>query len=88
MDGEGEIKVRGFEKDGDIYISVSDNGMGIPEDTLSTLLTDKARSRTEDGTGLGLSIAKEILDKNGGSIDIKSKVGEGTEVVIKIPTKG
>ncbi len=35
------------------------------------------------GTGLGLSIAKEILDKNGGSIDIKSKVGEGTEVVIR-----
>ena len=39
------------------------------------------------GTGLGLSIAKEILDKNGGSIDIKSVVGQGTEVVIKVPTK-
>ena len=39
------------------------------------------------GTGLGLSIAKEILDKNGGSIDIKSVVGQGTEVVIRIPTK-
>jgi len=39
------------------------------------------------GTGLGLSIAKEILDKNQGSIDIKSKKNEGTEVVIKIPTK-
>ena len=35
----------------------------------------------------GLSIAKEILDKNGGSIDIKSVVGQGTEVVIRIPTK-
>ena len=35
----------------------------------------------------GLSIAKEILDKNGGSIDIKSVVGEGTEVVVRIPTK-
>jgi len=39
------------------------------------------------GTGLGLSIAKETLDKNGGRIDIKSKVNEGTEVVITIPTK-
>ena len=39
------------------------------------------------GTGLGLSIAKEILDKNNGSIDIKSIFGEGTEVVIRIPTK-
>ena len=39
------------------------------------------------GTGLGLSIAKEILDRNNGSIDIKSEVGKGTEVVIRIPTK-
>ena len=37
--------------------------------------------------GLGLSIAKEILDQNGGSIDIKSELGKGTEVVIKVPTK-
>ena len=49
---------------------------------------DKARTREMGGTGLGLSIAKEILDKNGGSIDIKSEVGKGTEVVVRIPTKG
>ena len=36
----------------------------------------------------GLSIAKEILDRNNGSIDIKSKIGEGTEVVIRVPTRG
>ena len=36
----------------------------------------------------GLSIAKEILDRNNGRIDIKSKAHEGTEVVITIPTKG
>ena len=47
---------------------------------------DKARSRELGGTGLGLSIAKEILDKNGGRIDIKSVVGKGTEVVITVPT--
>ena len=39
------------------------------------------------GTGLGLSIAKDLLDRNGGSIDIKSQVGKGTEDVIKVPTK-
>ena len=47
---------------------------------------DKSCAREMGGTGLGLSIAKEILDKNGGSIDIKSEVNKGTEVVIKIPT--
>ena len=76
----------------DAYIKVIDNGIGIPEEDIERIFerfyrVDKARSRELGGTGLGLSIAKEILDKNKGSIDIKSKVGKGTEVVIRIPTK-
>jgi len=77
----------------DAYIKIIDNGIGIPEEDLTRIFerfyrVDKARTRAMGGTGLGLSIAKEILDKNGGRIDIKSKVHEGTEVVITIPTKG
>ena len=76
----------------DAYIKVIDNGIGIPEEDLNRIFerfyrVDKARTREMGGTGLGLSIAKEILDQNNSSIDIKSKVGEGTEVVIRIPTK-
>ena len=88
----GTIKVYvGFVYN-DAYIKIIDNGIGIPESDLNKIFerfyrVDKARTREMGGTGLGLSIAKEILDKNGGSIDIKSKVGEGTEVVIRVPTK-
>ena len=76
----------------DAYIKVIDNGIGIPEEDLNRIFerfyrVDKARTRQMGGTGLGLSIAKEILDQNNSSINIKSKVGEGTEVVIRIPTK-
>lgn len=88
----GNIKVYvGFVYN-DAYIKIIDTGMGIPKEDLDKIFerfyrVDKARTRKMGGTGLGLSIAKEILDQNNSMIDIKSEVGKGTEVVIRIPTK-
>ncbi len=88
----GEIKIYvGFVYN-DAYIKVIDTGIGIPEEDIEKVFerfyrVDKARTREMGGTGLGLSIAKEILEKNNSKINIKSELGKGTEVVIRIPTK-
>ena len=88
----GNIKVYVGCVHDDAYIKIIDNGIGIPEKDLPRVFerfyrVDKARSREMGGTGLGLPIAKEIIEANGGSIDMKSEVGKGTEVVIKVPVK-
>lgn len=88
----GNIKIYvGFVYN-DAYIKVIDNGIGIPEEDLPRIFerfyrVDKARTRELGGTGLGLSIAKEIMEQNNGSINIKSEFGKGTEVVIRITIK-
>ncbi len=88
---QGNIKVYIGAVHDDAYIKIIDNGIGIPKEDLPRVFerfyrVDKARSREMGGTGLGLSIAKEIIESNAGSIDIKSEVGKGTEVIITIPT--
>ncbi len=89
---KGSIKVYVGCVHDDAYIKVIDNGIGIPENDLPRVFerfyrVDKARSREMGGTGLGLPIAKEVIESNGGSIDIKSEMGKGTEVIIKVPVK-
>jgi nitrogen fixation/metabolism regulation signal transduction histidine kinase len=65
-------------------IEVRDNGPGIDPRTLSRLFEPYFSTRS-GGTGLGLAIARKAAEEHGGSIDIRSRPGEGTVVVLRLP---
>lgn len=84
----GEVKIRLEENENYISILIIDNGEGMDQETLLSILNydgvQKSESGTfmESGTGLGIMLAKEFLIKNNGELDIQSKVGKGTTVKI------
>jgi two-component system phosphate regulon sensor histidine kinase PhoR len=88
----GEIRLGGEQRDGQIELSVSDTGSGIPQDNLPRVFerfyrADKARSREMGGTGLGLSIVKHIAQLHGGRVEAESEPGRGTTVRMLLPVE-
>ena len=87
MDGDGEIKVKGYRKDQDIYIEVSDNGFGMPQDVVGALLTENERV-PKKGSGVGLiNVYNRIRLRFGNAyrLEIESIPDEGTIVRIHLP---
>ena len=89
----GTIVVRaGWTSSGGQYLSVRDNGPGIPEDEIPVVLSafgqgSIAIKSAEQGTGLGLPIVQAIMQMHGGRFDLRSKLREGTEVIAAFPAK-
>jgi two-component system cell cycle sensor histidine kinase PleC len=87
----GTIKIEAScTRSGDIVVSIADTGVGMSEEEIRVALApfgqvDASRSRWREGSGLGLPIAKALVELHGGSIDIKSVKGQGTEVVVCLP---
>ena len=76
--------------DGYVEISVADNGIGIRSDELDRIFerfyrVDFARSRDSGGTGLGLSIVKHVIGAHGGTVNVWSKVGQGSTFTLRLP---
>ena len=87
MDGEGEIHVRGYRKDKDVYLEVEDNGLGMPEEEAAELLNGKERPH-KHGSGVGLVNVHSRLKLRFGEaygLVIHSCPDEGMMVQIHIP---
>jgi signal transduction histidine kinase len=79
--------------DGAILISFHDHGIGIAGEDLAYVFepfyrADRSRSRDTGGYGIGLSLAKRIAEAHGGSIELSSRLGEGTSVLVSVPAAG
>lgn len=84
----GEVRVKAEEQGGRVWLTVEDDGMGIAEKKLEKIfrfMTSSAQGTDgETGTGIGLFVSKQLIDKMGGEISIKSVKGEGTVVRFSI----
>ena len=87
----GKVSITAFDdKQGYVIVSISDTGVGVPEDEIPRLgerfyRVDKTRSRELGGTGLGLSIVKHLMIAHKGRIEIESRLGRGTTVFLSFP---
>ena len=86
IDKQGEIIIKTWNSKGNINISISDSGCGIPDDRIGKIFEPFFTTKeVGKGTGLGLSISYDIVKKHNGEIRIESKEGKGTTFTITIP---
>jgi two-component system cell cycle sensor histidine kinase PleC len=87
--GSVQIKV-GWTASGGQYLAIRDTGPGIPEEEIPIVLSSfgrgsMAQKNADEGSGLGLPIVKGLVELHGGSFTLRSKVREGTEVIVVLP---
>lgn len=88
----GKVKIKVNRNEGEIRVTVIDNGVGIPENELNRIFerfyrVGKGRGAKHGGRGLGLAIAKHIVEAHGGTIVARSNLGKGSRFIFTIPTE-
>ncbi len=80
-----ELWLKGHEDANWVVASVKDSGPGIKRTDMGHLFEAYFSTKGSDGTGMGLFLSRQVIKAHGGSIDVKSEEGQGTEFIIKLP---
>ncbi len=88
---DGLVRVAGGQSNGEVQLSVIDNGVGIPARDLERIFerfyrVDHGRSRDTGGTGLGLSIVRHVASNHQGRVEVDSREGEGSTFTLVLPS--
>ena len=89
----GRIVIRGRASDTRVTIAIADSGIGIPKDALAKLgrpfeQVESQLTKSHQGSGLGLAIAKSLTELHGGTMRLRSTLGKGTVVLLRLPFAG
>lgn len=90
--GPGDlVEVRASEGEGYVDVDVADTGVGIPADEVDTVWEELSRAsnaRAVPGSGLGMAMVRTVIERHGGTVSLRSRLGEGTSVRLRLPTSG
>ncbi len=88
----GQVTIRLARHDGQVHLTVTDSGPGIPPEELPFVFErfwrgDKSRSRDSGGSGIGLAVVKQLVNLHGGTVNVESQLGKGSvfQVLLPIP---
>jgi signal transduction histidine kinase len=87
---QGQVSLRAFREDGQVCLEVQDTGVGIKAEDLDDIFekfrqVDGSFTRRAQGTGLGLAITRHLVEMHGGSIQVRSQLGEGSTFTVRLP---
>ncbi|MEJ2324399.1 MAG: ATP-binding protein [Nitrospirota bacterium] len=85
MQNEGILKIDTWVGNGDIHVSVSDTGRGIPKELQPRIFEPFFSTKKDKGTGIGLSVSYKIIQSHNGRIEVLSQENEGSTFTVVLP---
>src|SRR5690606_9215054 len=79
------LVLRAARRNGTVLVSVKDTGAGIPIKNIGRIFEPYYSTKGQRGTGIGLYLAQQIISAHGGSIEVRSEAGKGTEFIVNLP---